>query len=431
MKAFAIILFFVLALPVFSQTQKSTLYVEGRFLYTPCGDKVVLRGVNKMHVYDADNFGIGVLPEIRKTRANVVRIVWTTDRDNAVATAANLDRVIEACINNDMIPLVELHDATGDWSKLQQCMNYWLRADVLAVMKKHQRYIILNIANEAGDFLVSDADFRATYRQHIQALRAVGITAPIMIDATGYGQNIDILLNNASFLTTNDPEHNVLFSLHAYWQPKYFEQPLQLMKQKLQVAANNNIPLVIGEFTGCYTDDPNSEDLMYTVILPECERLEMGWIAWEWGPGNADYSVDPPIPYPRMDLTADGTYESIKDNWSKTILLSDPNSVRNTSVTPQYIIDGGVCTSSTSVTERTPGSFRAGPNPAHELLVIETDSRTTELTIADLFGNIVLHQTTTGSPVTIDCASWPTGVYTIICRNAEEVLWSQHCIIVH
>lgn len=431
MKSFVLVLLLTLALPLCAQTQKQSLYVQGRFLYTPCGDKVILRGVNKMHIYDANNFGIGVLPEIRKTGANVVRIVWTTDKDNAIASATNLDRVIEACITNDMIPLVELHDATGDWSKLQQCMDYWLRADVLAVVKKHQKYIIVNIANEAGDFEVSDNDFRNTYRQHVQAMRTAGIVAPILIDATGYGQNIDILLNNSQYLIDNDPEHNLMFSLHAYWQPQYFDNPLQLMKQKLEAAVNNNIPLIIGEFTGCYTDDPNSNDQMYTVLLPECEQLELGWIAWEWGPGNADYSVDPPLPYPLMDLTSDGTFASIKDNWSKTILLSDPNSIQKTSVTPQYIIDGGICAINTSVTEHSSGSFYSGPNPAHEFFVVETGGLNTELTVVDIMGRVVLQKITTGSPVTVGCSSWSAGMYTIICRSDGAVLWTQHCFIVH
>ena len=57
---------------------KPTFYVEGRYLHDPRGNKVILRGVNKMSVWDgADPTGASYFPEIRQTGANSVRIVWT------------------------------------------------------------------------------------------------------------------------------------------------------------------------------------------------------------------------------------------------------------------------------------------------------------------------------------------------------------------
>jgi mannan endo-1,4-beta-mannosidase len=66
--------------------------------------------------------------------------------------------------------------------------------------------------------------------------------------------------------------------------------------------------LIIGEFAGCYLDDPNSDDNLYKTILSECQLNQIGWLAWEWGPGNADYSTNPPTLYPKMDLTSDGNF---------------------------------------------------------------------------------------------------------------------------
>ena len=57
--------------------QKPTFYVEGRYLHDPRGNKVILRGVNKMSVWDGDDpTGAIYFPEIRQTGANSVRIVW-------------------------------------------------------------------------------------------------------------------------------------------------------------------------------------------------------------------------------------------------------------------------------------------------------------------------------------------------------------------
>ncbi len=107
--------------------------MEGRYLKTPCGDTIILRGVNKMNIWSGTTFGVEVMPEIRKTGANVLRIVWLTDVSDANGSPANLDKVITACIDNKMIPMVELHDATGDFSMLKRVADYWVRADVVAV----------------------------------------------------------------------------------------------------------------------------------------------------------------------------------------------------------------------------------------------------------------------------------------------------------
>lgn len=64
----------------------------------------------------------------------------------------------------------------------------WVRADVVAVLKKHERYLLINIANEAGDFTVSDATFKASYTEIVSKMRATGVRAPFVIDAPSWGQ---------------------------------------------------------------------------------------------------------------------------------------------------------------------------------------------------------------------------------------------------
>jgi mannan endo-1,4-beta-mannosidase len=59
-----------------------------------------------------------------------------------------------------MIPMIELHDATGEWDKLQDCADYWIRPEVVTVNVKHQEYLLVNIANEVGDYNVTKNTFR-------------------------------------------------------------------------------------------------------------------------------------------------------------------------------------------------------------------------------------------------------------------------------
>jgi mannan endo-1,4-beta-mannosidase len=86
--------------------------VQGRHLYDNQGEQVVLCGVNKMIIW-MDTDGAPSYSEIAKTGANAVRIVWTTD-----GLSEQLDNTIYNCRMESMIPMVELHDATGEWGDL-------------------------------------------------------------------------------------------------------------------------------------------------------------------------------------------------------------------------------------------------------------------------------------------------------------------------
>src|SRR6476660_9280665 len=61
---------------LFSPPKQKTLRVSGGWLYDRCGERVILRGVNKMAVYEEDPTCAQIFPQIRMTGANVVRIVW-------------------------------------------------------------------------------------------------------------------------------------------------------------------------------------------------------------------------------------------------------------------------------------------------------------------------------------------------------------------
>lgn len=192
---------------------QETFRVEGRFLLDPCGEKIVLRGVNEMFIWSSDKDGSSTMPEIAKTGANVVRIVWLDDGENAEGTAENLDKIISSCIANGMIPMPELHGATGQWNKLTNMVDYWVRPDVVKVLKKHQQYLLLNIANEAGGWEATNEHFRRDYAAAVSRIRQTGIKSLLVIDAAGWGQSIDILQANATFLQEADPLHNLLFSV--------------------------------------------------------------------------------------------------------------------------------------------------------------------------------------------------------------------------
>ena len=291
--------------------------VEGRHLYDRCGERVVLRGVNKMNIW-TDPDGIPSFAEIARSGANAVRIVWLT-----TTPASEFDATRSNAAAAHLIPVLDMHDATGDWSKLGQVVDYWVRPDTVEVIRKHEKYLLINIANEAGRE-VRDDEYVAEYAKAVSRMREAGIRVPLIIDAAGWGRNAEQLLRAAPALLAQD--RDLIFSWHAW--DTVGDQAARVTRN-LELAVEKEIPFLVGEFAhaevGCKPGIP------YRHIMAEAQRLGIGWLAWSWGPGNQDC--------PAMDMTEDGTFETLHA-WGKEVAITDPNSICMTSRRPQSMIDG-------------------------------------------------------------------------------------------
>jgi mannan endo-1,4-beta-mannosidase len=321
----------------------STFFSQDRYLYDRKGNKVILRGVNKMSVWDLDNDPIGAISfsEIRKTGANSVRLVWAirTDLQPGVSdTDPNiLDTLITTAKQNHLIPTIELHDATGNWNRLNDLVNYWTQPTIVNIIKKHQQYLLVNIGNEVGDDRVTQAQFIAGYTNAIQRMRTAGIRTPLIIDASDWGKNLAILDATAKTLITADPDLNLLFSAHLYWG-KSSGANANFIRSNLQRSVALNYPLIVGEFSkfGAYAgagvsscSSPNGE-IDYATIIEVCQQNEIGWYAWEWRPGN---EFNDPL-CAVMNMTTDRTLANIQSGWAEEVAISSPYSIKNTSITP-------------------------------------------------------------------------------------------------
>ncbi len=303
-------------------------FVQGRFLYSKDNEKVVLRGVNHMFVWtDRDGFTI---PEIAKTGANAVRIVW-----NMHGRVNDLDHIIAECIKYKMIPIPELHDATGKWERLPDLLSFWLRDDVLEMIRNHQEYIIVNIGNEVGGSEIPADEFYNGYHMMVTQMRAAGIRVPLMIDADDWGKSAKNIFGVGPRLLQSDPEHNLLFSIHTWW-PSELHDPQKTgyasVKERvtgtLEESVSLDLPLVIGEFAPVAVG--GAREIPYRFIMSEAERLDISWLAWSWGPGNTDC--------PEMDMTTRGSYNTLH-GWGKEVCVDSSLSIQNTSVIPGFIQD--------------------------------------------------------------------------------------------
>lgn len=311
-----------------SRLNSAVITTKGRFILDPSGERLVMRGVNEMFIWSPDFTGEELLPEIAKTGANTTRLVWLTDSSSTRATAANLDLLLQNCIDQGMFPMPELHDATGDWDKLPAMVDYWVRPDVLQVLKKHEAYLLLNIANECGGHEVSTEAFTAGYLKAVERLREAGLRCPLVIDAAGWGQNLEQLLEAAPVLLEADPLKNLIFSVHMWW-PAEDGSTLRI-EQGLERAVELNLPLIVGEFApmgvGC------KRFIDYHSIMARCQELQIGWLSWSWGAvPNGDCS--------EMDMTREpkrGRFEGLTD-WGLEVAVSHPQGIAASTVKSDFL----------------------------------------------------------------------------------------------
>jgi len=356
--------------------------VKGRHLYAPEDELVILRGVANPNIWYQKS-GLPHYNEIDDINANVIRIVWEIS-----GSANDLDSAITNCIALDMIPMIECHDATGNWSMLDNVVDYWTSEAILPILIKHEAYLLLNIANEAGDGNIRATAFNAGYEAAIQQIRNAGVHVPLVIDAPDWGKNINVLQATGPGLIEFDPDHNLIFSIHMWW-PKMYGYDEQDIIDEIAESVEMELPLIVGEFSQmhgqCNTDvitDNNS--IAYLTIIEQCQLNQMGYIAWSWF-GNCN---------PFWDMCSDGTYATLYD-WGLKVAVTDPNSIQNTSVRPDYILNGNWETSIPESTVSIPAEFemaQAFPNPFNASTEIQytlSKSADVQFLIFDIQGRLV------------------------------------------
>ncbi len=296
----------VLAQPANQPSQtKNTLYTKGRYLYDSSGQKIVLRGINLPLLDDWDFPQSDKLAELEKTGANAVRIQWYKDYGQPTRPAyslQNLDNFLAKCKANKIVPILGLWDLTCKSNPTllnTQLIPWWTSEPVLAVLKKHQRYLIVNPANELGVYRWANNSaealetYKTSYKNAIASIRQ-HLQVPIMIDAPDCGTSIEVFTKIGRELINSDPDRNLLFSGHAYWAAYDGISHLNAVIQA-------NLPIVFGEIANkqdesiagktvyCYYDldgikenHPPQNDFTYQALLTVLKEQEIGWLAWCW-----------------------------------------------------------------------------------------------------------------------------------------------------
>ena len=270
--------FLFVSMPLNAQT----FTVSGTKLLDANGNEFVIRGINNPHIWHYEQ-SMKWLQQLADMNVNCIRIVWETK-----GKPAQLKKVVKKCVTLKMIPMVELHDATGDSTteKLLDMAGYFARPAVKSVLLPYEKYLLINIANEWGDHNTSAEHWKESYEKAIAVLRDAGYKTTIVIDAPGWGQDIYAIQKYGKELLAADPEHNLLFDIHMYFSWNDAEK----IDKELQKTYDMNIPLVVGEFG--YDFDKGFNNLKcrvdHAAILRKCQELQIGYMPWMWSGNNKE-----------------------------------------------------------------------------------------------------------------------------------------------
>ena len=288
--------------------------VDGTKLLDANGNEFIMRGINHAHTWylKEDTTAIKAIAE---TGANTVRIVCSDGQQWTKDSEVMLETVIDLCIDNEMIAVVEVHDATGkdDISALRHVTNYWIEMKNALIGK--EQYVILNIANEwAGSWdsnLWRDGSVEA-----IPKLREAGIKNTLLVDAGGWAQYAKSIHDYGVDVFNSDPDKNTMFAVHMYGTAGKNKQTIE---NNLANVTNKGLCVIVGEFGYNHTDGDVDEEY----IMEYCQKNGIGYLGWSWkgNSGGVEY----------LDIANAWDGSVLSPDWGEK-LINGVNGIRNTSV---------------------------------------------------------------------------------------------------
>jgi len=311
-KIIALIVLSILA-PLFIWAQGFT--ISGTNLVDANGNNFIIKGINLPLSWFVTDVNNNIANIKKNTGINCARIVV-----NVSTPDASWQACVQNCINNNIIPMVELHDVTGNNtpSELNRMALYWASKSAYFTQPAIAKYILINIANEWSDWYmsatatgaVSRVTWRDAYITAVKTLRDAGIKTTLVCDAAGYGQDnkAQTILTYAKAVQASDPLHNCLFSIHMYCE--WAKGGNSTVATDLPAVRNAGIPIIVGEF-GWQENIANLCDIDEVGIINTCEANGIGWIAWSWK-GNGSTEAF-------LDLSADWAGTSL-NTWGQTVV---------------------------------------------------------------------------------------------------------------
>jgi mannan endo-1,4-beta-mannosidase len=268
-----------------SRTQAATgFHISGRYLLDANGSNFIMRGINHPHTWYPTQ--TSSFANIKAASANTIRVVLSGGGRWTKNDATDVANVIQLCKSNHLICVLEDHDTTGYGEdsaavSLASAVSYW--KEIQSVLTGQEAYVIINIGNEPyGN--INPTKWIADTKNAIAAMRSAGFHHTLMIDAPNWGQDWQFIMrNNAASIFANDPDRNLIFSIHMY---SVFNTA-SAIQSYITTFVNNGLPLVIGEFGW----NQASGDVDENSVMSYAQTYGIGYMGWSWSgnSGGAEY----------------------------------------------------------------------------------------------------------------------------------------------
>ncbi|MFN8438329.1 MAG: discoidin domain-containing protein [Cytophagales bacterium] len=290
------------------------------------GNNFIMKGMNVMMAYYINDVNNSIAAVRTNSNSNCLRIVVETFN-----TDASWQTAVVNCIKNNMIPMVELHDVTGntDPARLKAMGEFWAsKASFFNNTNFNgvniKRHILINLANEWGTYEQAsqkNTAWRDGVINAIKPMRDAGITTTIVVDAVAYGQDIDNAYHIRTYAkdiqradntylggpANSTSKANILFSLHMYCQWGVGGDNLGT----LNTIKTAGIPIIVGEFGYQHPNGNSICDINEQQIINSCQSYGVGWLAWAQK-GNGSYVAF-------LDLCNDWACTSL-NAWGNTVI---------------------------------------------------------------------------------------------------------------
>ena len=315
MKTLFYIFILFLFSPLLTLAQGFTTNTTTGDLIDANGNNFIMKGMSVPLQFFQNDVNTNIANIRKNTNANCLRIVMYTYTPDAV-----WQQCVQNCINNNIIPIVELQEVTGstDPNELVRMGKYWASKAAYLTQPNIAKYVLINLCNEWGTWNEANSKgtvWRDASTDAIKLMRAAGIKTTVIVDAVGYGQDIDDAKNirayaktmqasDAGFLKANA---NLVFSIHMYCEWKKGGDNVGIIGD----IKKTGVPIMIGEFGFQHSETGGTCDIDETLIINTCETNKIGWLAWsQKGNGNGvDY----------LDLCSDWSCANLS-GWGNTVV---------------------------------------------------------------------------------------------------------------
>lgn len=300
--------------------------VGGRHLYDPCGEKVVMRGVEAGHATPYWVDGSNTVSEIAKTGSNTVRILVSyppADKygsDLGYLNMQQTENLIKLALSKQMLPDVAIGDNRPET---------FLKPEVKEVLMRYQDKIVIHALGEQTQGNVNQ--WVTDSKAGIASLRAAGYTAPLFVLANDYGRNLPTILNRGKEVFDSDPLKNVVFGWQAYWgQPGNYYQNLYGMSLDQGMARVRDFPypIQVGLMRNSEVWIDPSQIVDYKLAMTRAKEYEISWLWWDWVISQSSGSI-----------STSGSYSNLS-SVGREVAVTHAGSIQNTSVKTKFIKNG-------------------------------------------------------------------------------------------